>query len=134
MGDSLSFSDIERRIAKDHLRCCGGFYPSEVDGLDSAIETAIIVGNAGNTENSAFWRAFEAGRQAIKNPLECWTRLVLDQIAEELNAEVIFPFEGPPFIPILAWAQKVEAVYLSPFGPLTSRLWTLACLPRRSFV
>jgi len=88
----------------------------------SDFRTAIIIGNAGNRNSFNFWQAFENARENSrkehKNPLENWTRLALTKIANDLDAAVIFPFDGPPYIPILTWAQKAEPVYPSPFGPL----------------
>ncbi|MBT3915601.1 MAG: hypothetical protein HN731_00110 [Rhodospirillaceae bacterium] len=118
----MNYSSIEQRLNQNSLRCCGGFHPTAKDQGETIIladyQTAIIVGNAGNQSSFKFWQAFEKGQEEIKNPLENWTRQSLTKIAEDLEAAVIFPFDGPPFIPILTWAQRAEAVFPSPFGPL----------------
>jgi ferredoxin len=118
----MNYSSIEQRLSQNSLRCCGGFHPTSEDQNDTAIladfQTAIIVGNAGNRTSFNFWQAFENAKEEDKNPLESWTRQTLTKIAGDLDAAVIFPFDGPPYIPILTWAQKAEPVYPSPFGPL----------------
>ncbi len=118
----MNYSTIEQHLKQYSLRCCGGFHPTSDDQRDvdalRDFQTAVIVGNAGNHTSFNFWQAFEIKREKVKNPLENWTRQTLTKIAKDLEAAVIFPFDGPPYIPILTWAQKAEAVFPSPFGPL----------------
>ncbi len=114
----MNYSEIERRINKAHLRCCGGFYPDPSDEIDETIETVIIVGNAGNQKSYDFWSVFAADQNNGTDPLENWTRETLSKIAKDLNADALYPFDGPPYIPILTWAQRAESVHPTPFGPL----------------
>jgi hypothetical protein len=112
----MTYLEIEQRLHQAHLRCCGGFYPVPADDLADWVATAIIVGSARNIPTHGFWPSFAANRPLDTNPLEKWTTEVLSVIAADLKADVIFPFEGPPFIPILSWAERAEPVYPSPFG------------------
>ncbi|MBT3989122.1 MAG: hypothetical protein HOG95_09540 [Rhodospirillaceae bacterium] len=112
----MNYQEIDHRIAQADMRCCGGFHPGPSDDFSATTKTVLIVGNAGNRKTSNFWPSFETNRPENTNPLESWTRDVLTNIARDLKAEVIFPFDGPPYIPILTWAQKVEPVNPSPFG------------------
>jgi len=88
----------------------GGFYPDAGDGP----ETIVLVGNAG----PAMWAAFDAGREKEADPLDAWTRRVLEPVAASLGAEALFPFTGPPYHPFQAWALKAGGVFPSPIGPL----------------
>ena len=112
----MTYLEIEQRLHKAHLRCCGGFYPEPTDDLADWVATAVIVGSARNIPTSGFWASFESNRPLDTNPLEKWTTEVLSIIAADLKADVVFPFEGPPFIPVLSWAERAEPVYSSPFG------------------
>ena len=117
----MKYAEIEKCLNLEHLRCCGGFHPNSTDKLgqlNETISTAIIVGNAGNQTSFDFWAAFQAGPHHKENPLETWTRDILSEIATELAADVLYPFDGPPYIPILTWAERAEPVHQTPFGPL----------------
>lgn len=94
--------------------CRGGFHPTPNDDLPAKGNTLILVGNAGEK----FWPAFVEGRSAGGDPLEMWSSSVLTEAADELGAAILFPFTGPPFLPFLSWAQRAEAVFPSPIGPL----------------
>ena len=94
--------------------CRGGFHPGPGDGVPGDPGTAILVGNAG----PALWRAFRRARRDEPHPLNAWTRRVLGAAAREFGADVVFPFDGPPYHPFQRWAEKAEPVHVSPIGPL----------------
>ena len=94
--------------------CRGGFHPNDADLIPGDVETCILVGNAG----IQFWRSFTAERPAGSDPVEAWTKKVLEKIAADFSAEVLLPFTGPPFLPFLKWAKRSEPVTESPIGPL----------------
>jgi hypothetical protein len=93
--------------------CRGGFLPSPQDGLGEAA-AVVLIGNAG----TAFWRSAASGLAETTDPLDDWTRRVLSPIAGQFGARAVFPFEGPPYHPFQQWAQRAEAVFPSPIGPL----------------
>ncbi len=122
----IEFSKIEQLVKGSHLRCCGGFHVSELPeaavDIPTAVETVILVGNTGG----AFWRQFRAAKPKEPHPINRWTRDTILDIAGQLGAETIFPFDGPPFPPFQKWAQGAEDVFPSPIGPLVHRefgLW-----------
>lgn len=80
--------------------------------------TVVLVGNAG----PAMWEVFS--RRADRNseilpldPLDQWTRQVVDPIAMALGARAIYPFELP-HPPIQRWALQSGSVFQSPIGML----------------
>ena len=119
----MDYETISARIAETGMICRGGFHPGAEDGLPAATGTAIMVGNAG----AEFWRRFRAEFPArAEDPLNVWSGSILNAIAGELGAQVLFPFGGPPHHPFQRWAQRAEAVYPSPVGSLihpTYGLW-----------
>jgi hypothetical protein len=126
----MDYETIAARIAPTGMICRGGFHPGPDDGVPAAAGTAVLVGNAGGE----FWRRFRAQfpdgadrpRNETENPLDDWTRRELGAIARELDADVLFPFGGPPHHPFMRWARKAETVFASPIGPLihpTFGLW-----------
>lgn len=97
----------------------GGFHPHPQDGLDANgldAKTVLLIGNAG----PALWRAFEgqADGDDATNPLDRWTKALLDPLAVTFGAQALYPFGGPPYQPFQRWAQRAEDVHPSPLGLL----------------
>ena len=88
----------------------GAFHPDD-DALRDA-RPIVLIGNAGPD----MWRAFSAARQPGPDPLDAWTRAVLNPLAVRFRGAMIYPFDGPPYAPFVAWARQAEAVYVSPVG------------------
>jgi len=105
----------------------GGFVLSEADERDLAPfadlatgkggRTLILIGNAG----PAMYRAFFAAggdHPTGPNPLDTWTRGMIEPIAAKFGARAAFPFGGPPWLPFQRWAQRAEDLKASPLGIL----------------
>ena len=84
------------------------------DGREAG--TVVLVGVVGGS----CWEAFQAAEESRQwpDPLDRWSRRVVTGLAAELDADALFPFGGPPFLPFIRWARRAEAVYPSPIGPL----------------
>ena len=90
---------------------------SERAGELADIRTIVLAGMAGREG----WDAFAASPEAsdgLDNPLDRWSRRVMEALARELGAMALFPFGGPPFLPFQRWAQRAESVHSSPVGLL----------------
>jgi hypothetical protein len=85
----------------------------EVDG----IHTIVLAGMAGRGGWSAFAASPEAS-DGLADPLDRWSRRVIEGLARELGGKPLFPFGGPPFLPFQQWARRAEAVHPSPIGIL----------------
>lgn len=93
--------------------------PDLADGR--ACRTVVVIGNAGG----AMWPHFDRGRSDGPDPLDRWTRQVLQPIAERLDATFVHPSDEP-FQPFQRWAQLADDVRPSPIGLLvhpTYGLW-----------
>lgn len=97
----------------------GGFAIGADDGLPDLgdgrpARFLLLVGNVGG----AMWPPFAAhhrrGGQPSADPLDDWTRAVIDPVAARLGARALYPFEGPPYFPFQRWAQRAETVFPSP--------------------
>ena len=115
----LSLSHIEGRHNASGLTPRGAFHPTAEDGVPelvhgAVVATVILAGNAG----PLMWNRFTAARSAGPDPLDSWSRTVLERLAAEMRASPLFPGEGPPFLPFQRWAQRAEPVYPSPTGLL----------------
>ena len=125
MGDvRQTFSALSLRLQSVGMIPLGAFRPTADDSFPAPsglpFRTIAIVGNAG----PAMWHAFTAARDAgdlstqAPNPLDRWTRAVLDPIAADLGAEVFYPFGGPPWHPFQRWAKATGSLFQSPIGML----------------
>lgn len=113
--------DLSARLEGHGLRLRGGFpLVLEMDqpamALAPAARSLLLVGNAG----SEMWRRSGPAIEAVglPNPLDRWTRQVIDPIAADFAGIALFPFDGPPFWPFQRWAARAEGVAASPLGIL----------------
>ena len=110
----MHYETIRAALAPFGLLARGGFAPLSADGLPEDSACAVMVGNAG----PAIWRVFAGARREEPDAMNRWTRRVLDPVAAELGAQVVYPFDGPPWFPFQRWAQRAEPVFPSPIGML----------------
>ncbi len=110
----MHYETIAAALAPHGLLARGGFVPQVEDGLPEDSTCAVMVGNAG----PAKWQAFAQARRDEPDAMNRWTRRVLDPLASELGAQVVYPFDGPPWFPFQRWAQRAEPVFPSPIGML----------------
>jgi ferredoxin len=92
----------------------GGFVaddqvPALADG--AACRTVLMIGSHG----PAMWRRFQEERPAGANPLDAWTRSVLEPVARRVGADIRFPFDRP-FLPFQQWLMRAEPCHSSPLG------------------
>ena len=89
----------------------------ERDGALVDARTIVLAGMAGRDGWSAFAASPEAS-DGFDDPLDRWSRRVIEALARELGAGALFPFGGPPFWPFQQWARRAEPVHPSPIGIL----------------
>lgn len=126
------FDTLARAVVRYGLIVRGGFHPSSSDGVPGSPGTLVMVGNAG----PGMWAAFRAAvpTPTGPDPLDAWTRTVLSGVARDLGASVLFPFDGPPYLPFQRWAMRAEAVFPSPIGPLIHPVFGLWHAYRAAFL
>ena len=112
--DEMTYDAIARSIAAAGLAARGGFHPEAKDGLPGAARTLVMVGDLGG----ALWPRFSSERRDEADPLDAWTRRVLADLAADIGASVLYPFDGPPHWPFQKWAMRAEGLRPSPVGPL----------------
>jgi hypothetical protein len=112
------FDQIRAALGTLGLIPRGAFLPQVEDGVPTrrgggTAATVILVGNAGPD----LWQHF-ARHTAGPHPLDEWCRRMLTPLAQSLGADILFPFDGPPYPPFLRWAQRAEGLSPSPIGPM----------------
>ena len=110
---SAILTELAEALAAHGLILRGGFHPGGDEAELAGIGTVVLAGNAG----PAMWRAFEPHMDAAPNPLDRWTRRVIEPIAQKLGAGAVFPF-GEPLWPFQRWARRAECLHPSPIGAL----------------
>ncbi len=76
-----------------------------------------------------FWPAFTASDEfadGATDPLDRWSKRVVGVLAEAWGGDALFPWDGPPYPPFIAWALASGQSWGSPVGLLcheTQGLW-----------
>lgn len=125
-ADDAVLTTLAERLRPVGMMTRGGFHPTASDDLPplpdgTAPMTVILIGNAG----AGMWRAFASAGVAGQNPLDDWTREVLNEVAAAVGAAALFPFDGPPWLPFQRWALRADNVHPSPIGPLIHSVYGL---------
>ena len=116
--EKANYEGIANALKHWGLILRGGFHPVENDDISAA--TVVLVGNAGPD----LWHSFP-GPEGSKDPLDNWCREILPPVARELGADILFPFDGPPYYPFISWAKRAEGLSSSPIGPLIHPVYGL---------
>mgnify|MGYP006286888669 CR=1 FL=1 len=98
-------------IGRAGFAALGWFAPETQDGLPAEARFVILIGNAG----PAMFRRFARERDPSRLLLDDWTRAVVNELARDLDATAIYPFDRP-HPPILTWARRGGAGHVSPLG------------------
>lgn len=120
-----TYTELEAALSRLGLIVRGGFSLEAGEftefGLAGDYRSLVMVGNAG----PAMWASLSLvlTYDQEDHALDRWTRRVLQPLAESFDADVVFPFGGPPYLPFQRWAQRAEPVFPSPIGPLIHPLY-----------
>lgn len=114
--------EISRQLAAHGLILRGGFVFG--DG-EAALETSearpaksvLLVGQAGAAPWPHFLRWREQQPQDLQNPLDTWSREVIDRVAAYFSAWTVYPSDKP-YQPFQQWAMRAEGLKPSPLGIL----------------
>ena len=110
----MVFSELNDALSTHGLMVRGGFHCTTNDHVATNIKTLVLIGNAG----PEMWNAFEKSMPEDPNPMNAWSKVIIDQIAVRFDAIAAYPFEGPPYHPFQKWAMKADTVFQTPIGPL----------------
>lgn len=122
-GPSSVLARLDRALAPSGLSCRGvvrfedrDVAPVLTDGRPAA--AVVLVGVTGG----AMWPVFSAWRTAQvdgggADPLDCWSKIVIDGVAEQIGAVACYPSEAP-YQPFQSWAMNAEGLKPSPLGIL----------------
>jgi hypothetical protein len=113
---------LRARIEDAGLAFRGALHPGPDDGI--AAGTLVLLGFAGPRGWPDFAVSAEA-QDGLPDPLDRWSRRVIDALARASGGAALYPFGGPPWHPFQRWAQRAEPVHPSPLGILIHPDWGL---------
>ena len=108
-------ADLIAQLARQHLQVMGGFAITATDDLPLRDGTLLLVG----PDEPSFWPHFTQSPEysdGAPDPLDRWSRAVLDPLAAHVGGHAIYPFGGPPWHPFQTWAQRTGRAWTSPIG------------------
>ncbi|MCI2401105.1 ferredoxin [Aliiroseovarius subalbicans] len=85
--------------------------------LHDAGDTIVLLG----PHEPGFWAEFSASPEYLDDapdPLDRWSKRVIGALAAAWGGMAVFPSDGPPYPPFLAWAQASGRAWSSPVGML----------------
>lgn len=106
-------------IEAEGLMVLGGLSTASgpIPGAPDGTRTLILVGWGGGQNWPIFAASSEFG-DGLPDPLDRWTKRVVDRIAEPFEAQPLYPSDGPPWYPFQAWALAAGIGFRSPIGLL----------------
>lgn len=109
----MNFAALQGSARSRHLSILGGFHPGPDDKVPKECQTLLMLG----PDEPVFWPAFLTSAEACDgapDPIDRWSRRVIEAWATDLQAQPLFPFGGPPFLPFYTWALRTGRVHASP--------------------
>jgi len=84
----------------------------------------LMIGNGG----ASLWPVFSGSDEYLDgrpDPLDRWSRRIGTEVAAQLGARAIFPFDGPPYPPFISWSLLSGSVVTSPLAMLIHKRFGL---------
>lgn len=107
---------IEAAAQACGLTVLGGFATSAEDkDLPAGTRAVALLG----PDEPRFWGVFTASPEfadGAPDALDRWSRRVGAALARSLKGTALFPFDGPPWQPFIAWALRSGRCHQSPAG------------------
>jgi hypothetical protein len=118
----LDLSAIADELGRNGLILRGGFnfVPDDaapVGPSGAPAKSVLLVGQAGDAPWAHFLRWREGQSKNIENPLDTWSREIIDGVAQGFGARAVYPSEKP-YLPFQQWAMRAEGLKPSPLGIL----------------
>ena len=114
------FADLDSALAPHGLFAMG------------STEAQILIG-AGPQMWPAFTTSLEY-RDGAPDPLDRWSKRILNALATERGWATAYPSDGPPYAPFIAWALATKRFWQSPSGMLVHDVAGLMVSIRGAFL
>lgn len=101
---------------------CTQVTPDQI-ARDVAVHGLMVMGHAGNRvligTDAHWWDVFVNSPERQDNapdPIDRWSKRILGGLADRIGARAVFPSDGPPYAPFIAWAMATGRFWQSPTG------------------
>ncbi|WP_345803535.1 hypothetical protein [Mesorhizobium sp. YIM 152430] len=105
---------ISTLLSSSGLILRGGF--NFETGEDAPAQAVLLIGHGG-AEYWTHFQAWQARNEGVADPLDSWSRHVIDEAANALGARAVYPSDWP-YLPFQQWAMRAEGLKPSPLGIL----------------
>lgn len=105
---------ITALLSSSGLVVRGGF---NFDHGEDALGKAVLLVGHGGADYWPHFQRWRAQNDSIADPLDRWSRHVIDEVANEVGARAVYPGDRP-YLPFQQWAMRAEGLKPSPLGIL----------------
>ena len=108
-----SYNFIQQQAQKHQLDIFGALHVDKHDNVPEGISTLILLGplEPGFWDHVTSQPEFSDGNH---NPMDRWSKRIIDLVADSTNSFAVYPFGGPPYHPFISWALKSGRCWQSP--------------------
>ena len=105
--------DLDKDIHSAGLTILGELQVTDDDPVPKEAQSILLLG----PDEPNFWKIFKdsdefSDRKA--NPLDRWSKRIIDNIAVKNDCSPLYPFGGQPYKPFFSWALRSGTVWSSP--------------------
>ena len=104
---------LEKDIHSAGLIILGELEVTDSDPVPKEAQSILLLG----PDEPKFWKIFKESKEFNDlggNPLDRWSKRIIDNIARENNCTALYPFGGEPYKPFFSWALRSGTVWSSP--------------------
>ena len=104
---------LEKDIHSAGLIILGELEVTDSDPVPKEAQSILLLG----PDEPNFWKIFKESKEfndLDANPLDRWSKRIIDNIARENNCTALYPFGGEPYKPFFSWALRSGTVWSSP--------------------
>lgn len=113
----MSLAALQAAASAHGLTIRGGLHPGPDPTLPEGTQTLLMIG----PDEPRFWPIFAASPEyadGLADPMDRWSKRILPALAAPLGGTALFPSDGPPYPPFIAWAKASGHCWPSPVGLL----------------
>ena len=104
---------LEKDIHSAGLIILGELEVTDSDPVPKEAQSILLLG----PDEPNFWKIFKESKEfndLDANPLDRWSKRIIDNISRENNCTALYPFGGEPYKPFFSWALRSRTVWSSP--------------------
>ena len=104
---------LQKDIHSAGLIILGELQVTNNDPVPKKAKSILLLG----PDEPNFWKIFKESEEfndLDANPLDRWSKRIIDNIAAQNDCTALYPFGGEPYKPFFSWALRSDTVWSSP--------------------